>query len=88
MADLASLRLNSIWVAQHILISAPPIATIRDQTGECFCFLQTAVTECLSHQEEGGVQSGDRIYRNLTHQRGRMVFCAYLKQQYGQMVRL
>lgn len=54
MVDLASLRLNSIWVAQHILISAPPIATIRDQTGECFCFLQTAVTECLSHQEEGG----------------------------------
>ena len=54
MVDLASLRLNSIWVPQHILISAPLIATVRDQTGECFCFLQTTVTGYLSHKGEGG----------------------------------
>jgi len=59
MVDLTSLRLNSIWVPQHIMISATPIENIREETEECFFFLQITVTECLPWGGRG-VWSGHR----------------------------
>lgn len=49
MVDLASLRLNNIWVPQHNLVSAPHIASIRDQTREYFFLPQTTVTGYIFH---------------------------------------
>lgn len=53
MVDLASLRLNNIWMPQPNRVSAPHVAIIRHLTRKYFFFLQTTVTGCLFHKEEG-----------------------------------